>query len=156
MAGAFTGFDKAAFREGILFAMGMGRPNDATGVTRFRWLPQRTYNPQDGDDQPLDWSATPVTDSGAIADHEVAVAVQNGRPGDTDTENPVGSFDDSIITVIVLAEEWQDLLAHGGRRPDQVVHGPKLYTIDWDGTPPPIGLFDEDVYQLVAVRSPVR
>lgn len=153
MAGSFAGFDKAAFREGILFAMGMARPNDETGVTRFRWLPVRTYNPQDADDQPLDWTASPVTEN-KTTDLEVAVAVQNGRVDDT--ENQVGSFDDSVITVVVLDEEYQALLAHGGRRPDQVVHGPKIYTIDWDGTPPPIGLFDEDVRLIVAVRSPVR
>ncbi len=149
MAGTSTDFDKASFRAGILLAMGLGTPNSPDQALTFVWEDLKTFAVADDAGDPFDWTNAPVTDT-EIADFQVPVAVQRGAITTAETE--VGTFDDSRITITILAEEWAEVLAHAnGRMPSQARFNGDLFAIE--AGPQTIALFDEDVHTLIAVRA---
>lgn len=149
MAGTNTDFNKAEFRRGILLAMNMGAPGAPDQRLTFVWEELKTFATADDAGDPFDWTAAPATDT-TIAELQVAVAVTRGAVGTTETE--VGQFDDTRITITVLAEEWAEVLAHASNRlPERVRFNGDLFVIE--SGPQVIALFDEDVITLIAVRA---
>lgn len=149
MAGTIAGWDKAAFREGILLAMTMGTPNDPADALSFVWEELKDFAEADDDGQPFDWTNAPATDT-QITDLQVPVAVERGVVSTTETT--VGQFEDTHLTITVLAEEWAEVMAHAaGRKPEQLRFNRELYAIE--SGPKTDALFDEDVITLIAARA---
>lgn len=149
MAGTVADWDKAAFQEGILLAMNMGTPNVPSEALTFVWEEVTSFADADDAGHPFDWTNAPATQD-QVSELQVPAAVERGVISTTETS--VGQFDDSHITITILGEEWQEVLTHSsGRAPEQVRYNGDLYSIE--SGPETIGLFDEDVHTLVAVRA---
>lgn len=135
-----AGFNPAAFRDAIRFAMHMGLPNATEERATFRWTTVRTYDTADPAGNPYDYTATPAT-SVAHDDVLIPVAVEfSARPaGSRDTA--VGQFDSSRAVITVLDEDYA--LVEGA---DLVLLGGNTYEVEFVG--PPLGLFDVTIYQL--------
>lgn len=135
-----AGFNAAAFRDAIRFAMNMGLPNATEERATFKWNTVRTYTTADPAGSPYDYTATPAT-SVAHADVAIPVAVEfSARPaGSRDTS--VGQFDSSRAVITVLDEDYALIVGA-----DQVLLGGNTYEIQFVG--PPVALFDVTIYQI--------
>lgn len=145
-------FPAAEFRAGVLLAMTMGTPGQVEDRLTFRWAPLNTFTAVDDAGQPFDWTETPVTETD-IAALQLTVAVQKGIF--SATEQALGQFEDTHITVVILDDQWAQLMAHSGDRlPDDVAYNQQRYVLE-SNKPEVLGLFDVDVRLLVFIRSEV-
>jgi hypothetical protein len=133
-----AGFDAAAFRDGIRFAMGMGAPNSPAEPVTFRWSGSKTYAVHDPTADPYDWTEATATDT-EHADVQPPATIEVGAPAGSES-TVVGTFDDTKAVLTILDDDYA--LVSGA---DQVVFGGKTYRID---SVVPLGLFDVTVYQL--------
>lgn len=124
--------------------MQMGAPNNIADRATFRWVAAKTYATPDPAGKPYNWH-TPPAAIAAIADLQLTCSVET--PGAAREEGtPLGEFDASKAIVTLLDTEYDQLIAHGGRKPDQVLVGGTTYIVDYEGDPQ--GLFDVDMHQL--------
>lgn len=138
-----AGFDPAAFRDGIKFAMRMGAPDAANERVTFRWLDQPAYTTHDPAGRSYDWT-TPPTSTVTVADLQLDCAVEllGGPSGETN----IGTFDANKMVITLLDDDYEALIAHGARLPDVVLAGGNTYLVQY--LAPPVGLFDVTVYRL--------
>lgn len=144
MAGTNGGFNAAAFRTGIRFAMTMGAPATAADSLRFFWNPIMTTTAvTDGDRVPFDPAAAitvtqqkaPVTKPCAVEHLDVS-----GEP------TPFGVIVPAKIRVTLLDEDYKAV-----KDADYVVYGGDKY-VRYE-QPPPLGLFDATIFQIVYVAE---
>ena len=141
MAGNNTGFDPAAFRTGIKFAMQMGAPNSVSDRVTFVWRPAKTFSKTDPAGNPYDWSASPTTTE-THADVVVDVAVTDlGRP--TPEHTAVGAIDAQKISLTLLDVDYEQVVGA-----QEVRWGGKTFQIDY--VMPPIALFSVDIHTIFA------
>ena len=143
MAGSNAGFQPAAFRDAIRFAMTMGSPNKAAEKATFRWTKQQTFNPQDPARRPYRWDQAPVTDttSADVTLDNVAVEYATNRAGEGTS---VGEFVPLRATLTLLDEEHAQVAGA-----DLVLLGGHTYAISMTTV---VAMFSVDVYQLYAER----
>lgn len=144
MAGSSTGFNAAAFRAGIRFAMTMGAPPADADALKFHWNPTVTSSGvMDGDGVPFD-PAAPVTRTQTKAPVSRPCAVEF-----IDAAGEVTAFGvvvPSKVRVTLLDEDYQAV-----KDADYVVIGGDKYVRDEQ--PPSYGLFDVGVFQIVYVAE---
>lgn len=140
MAGSDPRFPRQKVRDGLLFAMQMGAPNNVNERVTFKWVTAREFSSQDPAGRPYAWNATPVSEE-SHADVQVDCAVEfESRPaGSRDT--PFGQFDTSRAIVTMMGEEYELI-----KDSDYVVIRGSDY--DWSFPGPTLGLFDIDVIQI--------
>jgi hypothetical protein len=138
-SGAIQGFDAAAFRTAIRAAMVMGAPLDTSQKTTFIFSDVSTYSPEDPDNNPYDWTQTPVTE---VAERRVIVpaAVQYATAAVVGTT--MGDFDATRAVITLLDVDYA--LVAGA---DLVLLGNTHYVLDPPGWIP-LALFDVGVYQV--------
>ena len=148
MAGTFAGFDETAFREGVLFAMGMGAPPDPSNQAQFLFPPgPPTYrkngspvaNPRlDREGNPLDPDVEIVRAPGRVVSVPCAVEIVRAEA----EEVPVGNFRPTKAVVTLLDSDYQKVvgcreLAFGGDR----------YGFNY--TPDTLGMFGVGIFQMI-------
>ena len=139
MAGTNSAFDAATFRTNIKAAMRMGSPQATQDKVTFRWKAVKTFNRSDGDHNPYDWSATPVSTS-QHADVQVDVAVE-ARTEPTPEYLSMGEVNAQKIVLTLLDVDFSQI--DGA---NEVLWGQKLFKVDF--VAPPIALFEVNVYQI--------
>lgn len=144
MAGSNPRFDAATFRSNILSAMTMALPNTTNLQPTFRWIVKPAYTTADPAGRPYSWTQTAAGNSpSAIADLQVPCAVQIGGGSETGTE---AGFENELNAVITLLDTQQaQLIAQGGRMPDQVLLAGATYNVDYVLQ---TALFSVDVYEM--------
>lgn len=148
MAGSHPDFPAQEFRAGIREAMLMGFPGATLQRPTFRWVTERTFtgagvSPVSG--RPYDWGKQPAA-SAKVADLQVTCVAIQAKPS-MDLATAVGEFDETKLTVVLLDDEYDELLTHGaGDLPDVILLGATEYTnvIELQT----MGLFDVDVHTL--------
>lgn len=147
MAGSDSRFNAASFRENIKFAMRMGLPDDEDQRITFHWVPSRTFSQADSAGQPLEWDDTPATED-APDDFQCDCAIEFASASaiNTTAGTGVGEFDVTRGVVTILDSDWEDVLANGGRVPDEVTMDGNRYVIKF--VSPPFGLFEVTIYQI--------
>lgn len=144
MAGSNAGFDAAAFRTAIQFAMTMGMPEDAGEQGIFRWnpVPVAPWDPTGADTNnlPLDWAA----EADSVTEHDpvtVPIAVEfTPAKGDG---TAMGRFDAGTVLITVLDADYADIIGA-----NEVEFADAVYDIKF--VAPPLGLFDVTIYQIYA------
>jgi hypothetical protein len=149
MAGsdATGAFDDASFRTQIAAVMQMALPNNPADQPTFRWTVDPTYQQADPAGRPYFWGATPVSDT-PIADLQVICAVDLSGSPTASTGTDAGEFTELTARITLLDTQYDQLLAHGGRPPDQVLLGGNTYEVDY--IPMNVALFDVDVWEIMA------
>lgn len=138
MAGTNPGFNAAAFRDAIHFAMQMGAPPDAGERVTFHFASQLVYNGSiDGDAVPFDPTVTVTSTEPPTKQVDCAVEY-------FDSENQPTNFGllaPSRIAVTLLDVDYAQVKTCSY----VVVHGDRY---DYRRTEPPSGLFDVGVYTM--------
>lgn len=141
MAGSEPGFDPIAFRTAIRFAMNMGLPNASEERATFQWTSSHTYDQNDPNYRPYDWTSNPIT-TDSHPDVQVPVAVEFSlRATSSSGDTAVGKFENSRVIITALDEDYEEI-----RGADQVLLGENTYYVDF--VEPPIGLFEVTVYRI--------
>lgn len=141
MAGSDPGFNAAAFRDAIHFAMNMGLPNATNERATFKWSPSSTYDQNDPNFRPYDWTSNPIT-TDSHDDVQIPVAAEFGlRGGAGSGDTVVGKFDQARVILTVLDTDYTEV-----EGADQVLLGENTYYVDF--VEPPIGLFDVTIYRI--------
>lgn len=144
MAGTDLGFDAAAFRTAIHFAMVMGSPNVTAEKATFKWTRKQTFNPQDPAKRPYHWNETVLTDvthADVVLD-EVAISYRTAR---SESSTDVGSFDPLKATITMLDVDYAKVVGA-----DAVHYG----TSNWDIVAiTQEALFGVDVFNLILERQ---
>lgn len=135
-----AGFDAAAFRDAIKFAMNMGAPEDTSERVTFRWKTVKTYNQADPHGNPYNRRATPVSTT-THADVQIDCAVEFIPRASLGTGTPVGDFETPRAIITVLDEDYPSV-----EGADEVLMGGNVYRIDY--VQPPVGLFSVTIYQI--------
>ena len=135
-----SGFDAAAFRDSIQFAMNMGLPQTASERVTFRWTPEKDYAIEDPGGNPYDYTATP-TSTNAPADVQVDAAVEFVTRTTLSGGTPVGEFNTPRAVITLLDVDYAEV-----EGADQVLLGGNTYKVDFIA--PPIGLFEVTIYQI--------
>lgn len=148
MAGTDSRFSATRFREGITFAMTMGFPDQAAQQITWQWLTERTFSKADSGGDPFTWTSGQVTSTTTITDLIVNCAVKFVPAGGTSRVGgtSLGVFDTTHLEVTMLDTDWDLLIAHGTRFPDQAIIEDNIYKVQY--VAPPIGLFNVTVYQI--------
>lgn len=148
MAGTDSRFSATKFRDGIRFAMEMGFPEDTAQQVTWQWRTERTFSKADSGGEPFTWTSGEVTSTTTVSDLIVDCAVKFNTVGGTSRVGGtgLGIFDTAKIEVTMLDTDWDVLLAHGGRVPDQAVVDNTIYVVQF--VAPPVGLFDVTIYQI--------
>jgi hypothetical protein len=140
-------------RAALRFAMQMGTPNNVADQLSFRWTAQPLVSgPTDQAGRPLRWTQ-PLDPAAppAIADKRVTCLAVQGKLGDDWTT--IGPLDPTTLTVLLLDTEYDELVAHGGRLPDQAVMSNVVY---FDVVEAQVqALFGMDVHRLEAHTTDV-
>ena len=136
MAGANSGFDAAAFREGIAFAMELGAPPIAEERALFHFPNQLVYNGGvDGANVPFDPASTVTNTSPDPVRVDCAIEYFDAENQPTN----FGLLAPSRISVTLLDVDYVKVKGCA-----YVVVGGDRY--DYRRTEPPLGLFDVGVY----------
>ena len=135
-----SGFDAAAFRDSIQFAMNMGLPETESERVTFRWTPEKDYTIEDPGGNPYDYTATP-TNTVAPADVQVNAAVEFVTRTTLSGGTAVGEFNTPRAVITLLDVDYADV-----EGADKVLLGGNTYYVDF--VAPPIGLFDVTIYQI--------
>lgn len=138
MAGSDPSFNATDFRAQIRSVMAMAAPGVTSQGVSFYFPEQATWSNEDSAGQPWNWSATPVTNVPART-VTVPVAVEWSQGQFVD--NPVGEFDSSRATLILLDQDYAQI-----QGATEVIINNQHYIIDREA--PPIGLFDVTVHRL--------
>lgn len=138
-----AGFDSAAFKDAINFAMEMATPSDVLQRATFRWRDEKTFDTQDSGGSPYSFTAVP-----SITIHRddlsVNVAVQFIPKNSIMEGTSFGEFNNPRVILTLLDESYQQVWDA-----DEVLLGGDLYVIEY--TEPPIGLFDVTVWSMYAI-----
>lgn len=142
-------FPSDTFRTNIEFAMTMGLPNEVENRPTFRWLTSGEFTPGDPSQLPYDWTATPETSSPAqIDDFQVLCGVQ--YLGASEEGTVIGVEEAVQARITLLDTQYQQLMAWGGRWPDQVILAGSLFNVNYTTHQ---ALFDVDVYEMFLVAE---
>lgn len=146
MAGTDSRFDAAAFRDAIRFAMDMGTPEIDNPYGAFLWNTERTFTyAQDSSGAPLDWGASPATET-ERASVTIPVALEFVSKGGDTMDTRIGEMDVSRCIVTILDEDYTSLLVYDNVLPNQVQFDEALYDIQFWA--PPLALFDVVIHQV--------
>lgn len=135
-----SGFNAAAFKDAVKFAMKMGAPDSEALRATFIWRSVSTYAAADSGGQPWSLSDTPLTTTETdpvLVDVAVEFVARTTLAGGT----PIGNFDTPRAIITILDDDYA--LITGA---DQVLLGGNTYNIDL--VAPPLGLFGVTIYQL--------
>ena len=136
-------FNAATFRSAILGAMTMALPNTTMLQPTFRWIVKQSYSSADPAGRPYSWTATPGATPTLISDLQVPCAVQFGGGSNEGTE---AGFETELDARVTLLDTQQaELIAHGGRMPDQVILADRTYNIEYQTQE---ALFSVDIFVL--------
>lgn len=157
MAGPNPVFPADEVRAALRFAMVMGTPQAAELRTKFRWHEQKTFQRAGPDGRrPYRFDDEPVA-TATIPELELTCCTIQGAHGLTapDTAGTAaGTFDSEKLTVLLLDDEYADLVAHGdGRLPDLIVASGDTYEHVTEGAVLP--LFDMTAHVLYATSADV-
>src|SRR5690554_1886027 len=137
-----SGFDSAAFKDAIRFAMQMAKPNAEEKRLKFLWSASRTYEVSSPSGKPYFYDTEPQTT--ATPDPvEIDVAVEFISRATSSTGTPVANFQFPRLVITVLDEDYE--LVAGA---DKVEMDGSTYTIDY--VAPPQGLFDVTIFEIYA------
>jgi hypothetical protein len=142
--------DGSDFKAGIGIAMAMGLPNAVQLRPTFHWVVDATYADADSSGWTYDLGATPISWN-SITDKAVNCAVE--YQGGTEM-GTIAGFENAItIKLTLLDADYNLLIAHGGRPPDEVFIANATYTFDRIEQ---TALFTVDVYTIycTAVDQP--
>jgi hypothetical protein len=146
-----SGFDPAAFRDAIEFAMAMGLPGAVGERVTFVWKPVKTYTNEDTRNAPYDFTEAPATNVTATdvpASLTVPAAVEFRGSKTNSGDTVIGSFDAATAEITVLDTAYAQLIDDTLGLPDMVTIDGSIYDIDyWH---PPVGLFAVSVYTCIA------
>ena len=140
-----AGFDAAAFRDAIQFAMNMGLPQATADRITFRWTTQDDFAIEDQAGETYDWTGTPTATS-APDDVQIPAAVEFIPRSTLAGGTGIADFDTPRVVVTVLDTHWPQVTSEDGRRADRMVIGGNTYEINF--VAPPLGLFGVTVYQI--------
>ena len=136
-----AGFDAAAVRDALTFAMRMGMPENEEERVKFVFKAQHTFAQQDPTGNPYEWGATPVTTEGAYREVEVPVAMEFIGRTSQGRDTSMGYLLPSHVDVYILDTYIDDV-----KDADEVLIDGNTYKIvAW---PPPLALFDMTVYPV--------
>jgi len=141
MAGTNNQFNPTTFRDGILFAMNMGMPNNVAEQCTFYFKSTRSFPPGTA----LDDNGEPYDVSVAVVEVEptpviVPVAVEFDKA--EASELPAGVLRHTKVTLTILDTYWPQVSSA-----IEISLGRDRYFIEYEK--PVLGLFDVDVHQLV-------
>lgn len=155
-------FDADDFRLNIRATMLMGLPEDESLRPIFHFPRERDWAIEDHGGQPLDWLATPTSDSNddpgeprivtcGEADDQVVCTwdAAGGRGGTQSSETPFGDFDTERLTLVLLDVDRAKIDGF-----DRVVVGGQEFKPQFEQ--PAAGLFDVTVYQIVVQAIDAR
>lgn len=148
MAGSDSRFSASKFRDAIHFAMQMGFPEDSSERLTWKWITQREFHKEDSGGLPYEWKASQVVSETVVSDLSVKCAIKftATQSGSRVAGTALGVMDVASAVVTLLDTEYDLLLAHGGRLPDQAEIDGALYEVQF--VAPPTGLFDVTVYDV--------
>lgn len=135
-----SGFNAAAFRDGVTFAMTMGLPQDTSQRATFYFQETTSYpngTALDSEGRPFDLTIEPTVTSPAPVQIPCAVEFVAAWDG----SSPVGVFESTKAVITILDTNWpavEDAI--------EVSLGGDRYKIAYKE--PPLGLFDVTVYRL--------
>ena len=122
--------------------MEMGLPNSTPDKATFRWTAVKTYEPEDPQYEPYDWSQAPETNV-KPPDVQIPVAVEFGARPAGSLDTTIGQFDVARAIITVMDTDYPSVATA-----DQVILGENTYIIDlWA---PPVGLFVVTIYTCYA------
>lgn len=144
MAGSDPRFPSAKFREGILFAMTMAKPNAVEEQTTFYRDIDGTYVRTDPGNRPYNWGATPTI--APSRDEVIVDSVVDYIPRTSMSDvNAIGEFNVSRAEILIFSEGYEEIK---DIRATHVKVGGADYRIS--SVSPPIVLFDVEMYQVYA------
>lgn len=138
-----AGFDEAQFRDGILFAMNLGLPEDESKRITFRWTKQKQYDIADPGGNPYNWASPPskvVSHPDVLVPAAVKFSPRLSTGGD---DGPFGQIDNPIIEVTLLDTDYSKV-----ENADTIILDGSVYMIDF--VKPPDGLFGVTIYTIYA------
>lgn len=148
MAGTDPRFNSAAFRDAIHFAMNMARPDSTTEQLKFVWSDRNTYQRSGPPNKPFDWTAAPVT-AHTYGPVVVVAAYEFSYSQGESQGTPLGVFDQPVLTVTLLDDDYPNIFDDDGVRADQIVIPDRgAFEILFEA--PPVALFDVTVHTLYA------
>lgn len=148
MAGTDSRFNSAAFRDAIHFAMSMAKPNATGDQLVFKWSDRNTFTREGPPAAPFDWTDTPAT-SHTYGPVTVAAAYELKYSGGESTGTPLGTFDQPMLVVTLLDDDYPDIFDDEAVRADQI-ELPDRSTFEVLFEAPPIALFDVTVHTIYA------
>jgi hypothetical protein len=143
MAGedATGSFVADAFRTSIRATMQMGLPNNTANQPTFRWTERATFTTGDPSDRPYNWFTAPATPAPVVSDLAVPCAVEYQGNAGQGTE--AGFLNETMAKLTLLDTEYNALIAHGGKVPDQVLIKHNVYNLTYSHVE---ALFSVDVW----------
>ena len=135
-----AGFNAAAFRDAIRFAMKMGLPESTLERITFRWRVKNDYAIEDPEGLPYRFTNAPISTI-THADVLIPAAVEFVTRGGFPKGESFGQFDNPKAVITILDEDYA--LVDSA---DIILLGGNTYQIDF--VAPPIGLFEVTVWQL--------
>jgi hypothetical protein len=137
-----AGFDSAAFRDGIALAMQMGMPEIESERVTFIFKPKYTYENQDPEGNPYDWTTPAATEIGEYREVQIPVAMEFVARTSQGRDTSMGFLLPSHVEIYIMDTHINEV-----RDADELLIDGDLYRISaW---PPPIGLFDFTLYPLL-------
>ena len=135
-----AGFNSAAFRDAIRFAMTMGLPNAESERITFMWDVVRVNENADPSGAPYDFTQAPTQRT--VQDPVQVTAAVEFRTDSSDGTS-LGSIENPHIIITLLDEDYA--LVEDATK---VQLNDAEYIIKF--TAPPMGMFDATVYQMYA------
>lgn len=136
-------FDETKFRDGIIFAMGLGLPDNKDERITFRWTTKKDYPIADAGGNPYSWTSDPSKIE-KHPDVQVPAAIKFSPRTATGSDNgPFGQINNPIIEVTILDEQYELV-----KTANLIVLADAEYTINF--VKPPDGLFGVTIYTIFA------
>lgn len=138
-----AGFDIAAFRDAIGFAMNMGLPEAESERVTFIFHAQHTYENQDPAGNPYDWTAPAETTEEEYREVQIPVAMEFISRVSQGRDTTMGFLLPSHVEIYIMDTHIDQV-----RDADELrIDGNTYKIISW---PPPVGLFGFTLYPLTA------
>lgn len=139
----------ADVKEALLRTMVMGMASAAVDRPTFYFDGEQTYDPDDTEGSPWDWTQTPVTDTSAdpiqvLCAYEFYSPL--GRQGSFQTE--VGEFNPTTVVVTMFREQFDAVYGF-----TYMKIGPSQQDWYFRHHKPGVALNDMDVYQITCVAT---
>ena len=142
-------FSASRFRNGIQTAMRMGLPQAVEKRATFKWMSEKTFEVADTRNNPYDFSNVPtfeVARDELVASLTMPVAVEFFSTRTSSGDTAVGDFDVTKVKIILLDDEYVQIVDDNLGLPNIVTLDDSNYSFDFEQ--PPEALFDVTIHSV--------